>query len=75
MAIIEFLNNSDAILNFEHIAMHCGLSRVIQVFSTVRAASTVAFFPRACTHGEVYILLTFTNEITNGQKDNIQPYV
>ena len=26
---IEFFNNSDAILNFEHIAMHCGLSRVI----------------------------------------------
>ena len=29
------------------------------------AASTVAFFPRACTHGKVYILLNFTNEITN----------
>ena len=29
---IEFFNNSDAILNFEHIAMHCGLSRVIQLF-------------------------------------------
>ena len=27
--------------------------------------STVAFFPRACTHGKVYIPLTFTNEITN----------
>ena len=29
---IEFFNNNDAILNFEHIAMHCGLSRVIQLF-------------------------------------------
>ena len=29
---IEFFNNSDAILNFEHIAMHCGLSRVILPF-------------------------------------------
>ena len=29
---IEFFNNSDAILNFEHIAMHCGISRVIQLF-------------------------------------------
>ena len=29
---IEFFNNSDAILNFEHVAMHCGLSRVIQLF-------------------------------------------
>ena len=28
-ARIEFSNNGDAILNFEHIAMHCGLSRVI----------------------------------------------
>ena len=37
--------------------------------------STVAFFPRACTHGKVYILLTFPNGITNGIKDNIQPYV
>ena len=26
---IEFFNNGDAILNFEHISMHCGLSRVI----------------------------------------------
>ena len=31
-ALIEFFNNSDAIFNFEHIAMHCGLSRVIQLF-------------------------------------------
>ena len=30
--VIEFFNNSDAILNFEHIAMHCGLSRVILLF-------------------------------------------
>ena len=30
--LIEFFNNSDAILNFEHIAMHCGLSRVILLF-------------------------------------------
>ena len=29
---IEFFNNSAAILNFEHIAMHCGLSRVILLF-------------------------------------------
>ena len=26
---IEFFNNSDAILNFEHIAMHYGLPKVI----------------------------------------------
>ena len=26
--VIEFFNNSGATLNFEHIAMHCGLSRV-----------------------------------------------
>ena len=26
---VEFFNNSDAILNFEYIAMHCGQSRVI----------------------------------------------
>ena len=31
-SLIEFFNNSDAILNFGHIAMHCGLSRVIQLF-------------------------------------------
>ena len=31
-SLIEFFNNSDAILNFEHIAMHCGLFRVIQLF-------------------------------------------
>ena len=31
-ASIEFFNNSDAILNFENIAMHCGLSRVILLF-------------------------------------------
>ena len=31
---IEFFNNGNAILNFEHIAMHCGLSRVIQLFWT-----------------------------------------
>ena len=30
--LVEFFNNSDAILNFEHIAMHCGLSRAIQLF-------------------------------------------
>ena len=30
--LIEFFNNSDAILNFKHIAVHCGLSRVIKVF-------------------------------------------
>ena len=29
LSLIEFFNNSDAILNFEHIAVHCGLSRVI----------------------------------------------
>ena len=29
---------------------------------------TVAFFLRACTHGIVYNLLTFTNEIANGIK-------
>ena len=27
--IIDLFNNNDAILNFEHIAVHCGLSRVI----------------------------------------------
>ena len=32
LSVIEFFNNSDDILNFEHIAMHCGLSRVIQLF-------------------------------------------
>ena len=26
---IDLFNNNDAILNFEHIAVHCGLSRVI----------------------------------------------
>ena len=30
--IIDLFNNSAAILNFEHIAMHCGLSRVILLF-------------------------------------------
>ena len=29
---IDLFNNSAAILNFEHIAMHCGLSRVILLF-------------------------------------------
>ena len=29
---LEFFKNSDAILNFEHIAMQCGLSRVILLF-------------------------------------------
>ena len=29
-----FFNNSDAILNFENIAVHCGLSRVILLFWT-----------------------------------------
>ena len=27
--LIDLFNNNDAILNFEHIAVHCGLSRVI----------------------------------------------
>ena len=31
-AVIDLFNNSAAILNFEHIAMHCGLSRVILLF-------------------------------------------
>ena len=30
--LIDFFNNSDAILNFEHIAMHFGLSGVIELF-------------------------------------------
>ena len=29
VSLIGFFNNSDAILNFEHIAKHCGLSQVI----------------------------------------------
>ena len=32
IVLIEFFNNSAAILDFEHIAMHCGLSRVILLF-------------------------------------------
>ena len=32
---------------------------------------TVAFFPRARTYGKVYILLTFTNEITIGMHKRI----
>ena len=27
MAAVEFFNNSDAIMNFEHVTMHCGLAR------------------------------------------------
>ena len=43
------------------------LKTVIQAFYTFVSGllSTVAFSPRACTHGKVYILLTFTNEVTN----------
>ena len=29
---LELFNNKDAILNFDHIAMHCGLSMEIQLF-------------------------------------------
>ena len=32
--VMAFFNNSDAVLNFEHIAMQCGLSRVIALFWT-----------------------------------------
>ena len=31
---LELFNNKEGILNFEHIAMHCGLSMEIQLFST-----------------------------------------
>ena len=35
---------------------------------SVWAAFHCRVFPRARTHGKVYILLTYTNEITNGIK-------
>ena len=38
-------------------------------FYSLGLLSTVAFFPRTCTYGKVYILLTFINEITNGIKE------
>ena len=49
---IEFFNNSDAILNFEHIAMHCGLSRVISKFPAVR----VYFWDTSASNVNCHIL-------------------
>ena len=38
VTLIEFFNNTNAILNFERIAMHCGLSRVILLLASKLAS-------------------------------------
>ena len=41
VTLIEFFNNSNGILNFERIAMHCGLSRVILLLASKLVQPTI----------------------------------
>ena len=65
----SILRCNDSILKLNDSILRCSDSILECNDSILELLFTVAFFSRACVHGEVYVPLTFTDKITNGIKE------